>query len=155
MHPLREQADQLGVSKAVNFTGWLDHSVISSIARKSSVFLFPSIREFGGGAVIEAMALGLVPIVVDYGGPGEIVTDDTGFRLALGSRQSITADAAALLADIAEGRHDLAAIAKRGLERVNALYTWQKKALQLTEVYDWVCGDRAERPQFPFLQDES
>jgi glycosyltransferase involved in cell wall biosynthesis len=155
MHPLREQADQLGVSKAVNFTGWLDHSVISSIARKSSVFLFPSIREFGGGAVIEAMALGLVPIVVDYGGPGEIVTDDTGFRLALGSRQSITADAAALLADIAEGRHDLAAIAKRGLERVNALYTWQKKALQLTEVYDWVCGDRAERPQFPFLRDES
>jgi len=151
MAALRKQADRLHVSDSVEFTGWLEHSVVASIASKSSIFLFPSIREFGGGAVIEAMALGLVPIVVNYGGPGEIVTDETGFRLALGSPQSITANAAALLADIAEGRHDLAAIAKRGLERVNGLYTWEKKALQLSEVYDWVCGDRADRPQFPFF----
>jgi glycosyltransferase involved in cell wall biosynthesis len=151
MSALHEQAVCLGVSDAVEFTGWLGHQDVPATARKNSVFLFPSVREFGGGAVIEAMALGLVPIVIDYGGPGEIVTDRTGFRLRLGSRHSLVAEAAGLLAEIADGRHDLAEFAKRGLERVGELYTWEKKALQLNEVYNWVCGDRAVRPEFPFF----
>jgi glycosyltransferase involved in cell wall biosynthesis len=152
MTQLREQALRLGVANAVAFTGWLNHRDVPAVARKSSLFLFPSVREFGGGAVIEAMALGLVPMVVNYGGPGEIVTDDTGFRLPLGRRQLLIDNAAALLAEVADGRHDLAALASKALERVSALYTWEKKALQLSEVYDWVCGKRADRPNFRFLR---
>jgi glycosyltransferase involved in cell wall biosynthesis len=151
MQPLKEQAAQLGISDAVEFCGWVAHADVPALAAKSNIFLFPSIREFGGGAVLEAMALGLVPIVVDYGGPGEIVTNDTGFRLALGPRQSIVRDATILLADLSAGRHDLAGMAKSGLERVNALYTWEQKARQIAEVYDWVSGDRESRPTFPFI----
>jgi glycosyltransferase involved in cell wall biosynthesis len=151
MQPLKEQAARLGISAAVEFCGWVPHAKIPSLATRSNIFLFPSIREFGGGAVIEAMALGLVPIVVDYGGPGEIVTNDTGFRVRLGSRQSLVKDTAALLADLSERRYDLAGMAKAGLERVNALYTWEQKALQITQVYDWVCHDREDRPTFPFI----
>jgi glycosyltransferase involved in cell wall biosynthesis len=152
MPALREQAASLGISDAVEFTGWLDHRKIPAIASRSSVFLFPSVREFGGGAVIEAMALGLVPIVVNYGGPGEIVTDDTGFRLPMGQRRSLIANASMLLGELAEGRHDIGRMAANGLERVHSLYTWEKKALQLNEVYDWVCGERPDRPHFPFLE---
>jgi glycosyltransferase involved in cell wall biosynthesis len=150
MPSLRQQAARLGVSGAVEFTGWLKHSNVPAVARNCSVFLFPSVREFGGGAVIEAMALGLVPIVVNYGGPGEIVTDDTGFRLPIGPRDSLVSKAAALLTELTDGRHDLAQLAANGLERVRALYTWQAKARQLSKVYDWVCGERTERPHFPF-----
>jgi len=152
MQPLRAQANRLGIAEAVQFAGWVPHADIPSLAGQSNVFLFPSVREFGGGAVIEAMALGLVPIVVDYGGPGEIVTNNTGFRLSLGSRRSLVTDAAVLLNDIADGRHDLAKLAASGLERVRALYTWEKKAVQLSQVYDWVRGERPNRPEFPFLQ---
>ena len=152
MPALREQAARLEVSNAVDFTGWLEHRDVPAVARKSSVFLFPSVREFGGGAVIEAMALGLVPIVVNYGGPGEIVTDDTGFRLAIAPRQALVADAASLLSELAEGRHDLAGLAVNALERVRTLYTWEKKALQLSQVYDWVTGVSDEPPRFPFLE---
>jgi glycosyltransferase involved in cell wall biosynthesis len=151
MEPLRAQAVRLGVCGAVKFTGWLEHGSVPEVARKSSVFLFPSIREFGGGAVIEAMALGLVPIVVDYGGPGEIVTDNTGFRLPIGSRESIVANLTGLLSELADGRHDLTRLAANGLERVQSLYTWKRKAEQLSEVYEWVCGERAAAPSFPFL----
>jgi glycosyltransferase involved in cell wall biosynthesis len=97
------------------------------------------------------MALGLVPIVVDYGGPGEIVTDNTGFRLPIGSRESIVANLTGLLSELADGRHDLTRLAANGLERVQSLYTWKRKAEQLSEVYEWVCGERAAAPSFPFL----
>jgi glycosyltransferase involved in cell wall biosynthesis len=152
MQSLRDQAERLGISEHVDFTGWVSHADIPSLAAQSNIFFFPSIREFGGGAVIEAMALGLVPIVIDYGGPGEIVTPETGFRLKLRSREAIVVEAAALLTEIAEGRHNLNAIATNAFERVNALYTWERKARQLAEVYAWVCGDRPDRPEFPFFE---
>ena len=149
---LRDQAARLGISNAVDFTGWVQHRDVPAMARKSSVFLFPSVREFGGGAVIEAMALGLVPIVVNYGGPGEIVTDETGFRLPISTRPSLVSSLEMLLAELAEHRHDLAGLAVNGLDRVRTLYTWDVKALQLSEVYDWVSGAQKDRPHFPFLE---
>jgi hypothetical protein len=42
-------------------------------------------------------------------------------------------------------------MAEKGLERVKALYTWEQKALQINEVYKWVCHDREEIPAFPFI----
>ena len=155
MGSLRELAARLDVADAVDFAGWVNHSDLSQRVGNHSVFLFPSIREFGGGAVIEALALGLVPIVVDYGGPGEIVSDDTGFRLLLGSRNEMVTGARTLLSEIAAGRHDLASIAARGRTRVEKLYTWPRKAAQLVEVYEWLHGKRQGPPEFGFLDPPS
>jgi glycosyltransferase involved in cell wall biosynthesis len=151
MPELRAQAARLNVAHAVEFTGWTNHRDVAALAQKNSIFLFPSVREFGGGAVIEAMALGLVPIVANYGGPGEIVTDDTGFRLPLSSRERLIEDASTLLAEIASGEHDLAQLARNGLQRVRSLYTWERKALQLRNVYDWATEVCANKPEFAFI----
>lgn len=151
MPELRAQAARLDVVDAVEFTGWVDHGGIATIARTNKIFLFPSVREFGGGAVIEAMSLGLVPIVVNYGGPGEIVSGDTGFRLPLSSRERLIEHASTLLGEIASGEHDLAQLARHGLERVRSLYTWNRKALQLCDVYDWATGLRPAKPEFAFI----
>lgn len=152
MPSLRELVERLGVARSVDFAGWVEHRAIPHRVADQSVFLFPSVREFGGGAVVEAMALGLVPIVVDYGGPGEIVSADTGFRLPLGSREDLVAGARSVLFEIAGGAHDLSAMAARGRDRVEALYTWPRKADQLVEVYRWLHGERSGPPEFGFFE---
>jgi glycosyltransferase involved in cell wall biosynthesis len=112
------------------------------------VFAFPSIREFGGAVAMEAMAVGTVPIVVNYGGPAEIVTPGSGYLIELGSRQEIIERFRATLRDIAQRPEQLAAKAALGIRRVREQFTWDAKAKQTLRVYEWVTG-RGAKPDFP------
>lgn len=146
MGDLMALAAREGVSDAVTFHGWLDHAAVQTVAAKAHLLTFPSIREFGGGVVLEAMALGVVPVIVDYAGPGELVSEDLGYKVPIGARAEIVVGLRDRLARIAEDPSGLAAMAARGRERVESLYTWAAKARQVRQVYDWVTGTRQTRP---------
>ncbi|MFD2134579.1 hypothetical protein ACFSLT_03870 [Novosphingobium resinovorum] len=42
-------------------------------------------------------------------------------------------------------------MAARGRARVEALYTWPRKAAQLVEVYRWLRGQRQGPPEFDYF----
>jgi glycosyltransferase involved in cell wall biosynthesis len=130
----------------VTISGWIEHRAVQERLARADVFAFPSIREFGGAVVLEAMALGLMPIVVDYGGPGELVTPSTGYRVPMGPRESIVRGFRERLGAVAADPGEVRAMGSRGRERVMASFTWEAKALQVVEVYNWVLGLRQERP---------
>ena len=91
MPAVRRLIDSEHISQGITLTGWLDQREVLKRLVRAQVFAFPSIREFGGGVVLEAMALRLVPIVVNNGGPGELVSDETGFEggdLTLGEHRT-------------------------------------------------------------------
>jgi starch synthase len=136
-----------GIAEGVNLAGWVPHKDIHERLRACHLFAFPSVREFGGGVVLEAMALGLPPAVVNYAGPAELVTDATGFRLPLGSREEVVAAFRQLLARLAEDRSGLVALGQRARERVLDWFTWERKAAQVGDVYAWALG-RAAKPNF-------
>src|SRR5262249_19683438 len=83
MPTLRAQAQREGISSCVEFTGWLKHEELPRRLVNFHVLGFPSVKEFGGAVVLETMALGLVPVVADYGGPGELVSPTTGFAVPM------------------------------------------------------------------------
>ena len=142
---LREQAAGL---ENVHFHGWVDHTKVQEIMIRNSLLAFPSIREFGGGVVLEAMALGLVPMVVDYAGPGELVHPEFGFKTPIGDRATIVRDFRQQLEKIAQDPSNLPAMGSTAKARVDALFTWQAKAAQILQVYDWVTHKRPDRPAF-------
>ena len=144
---LRAQVDREGIAGAVNFAGWVEHRVLQRHLAACHVFGFPSVREFGGGAVAEAMALGLVPIVTDFGGPGEIASPETGFIVPLGDRRQIVGALRGVLERLVADPRPLPAMAARARRRVLDLFTWPAKARQTREVYDWVLG-RRDKPDF-------
>ncbi|PZQ51717.1 MAG: glycosyl transferase family 1 [Rhodovulum sulfidophilum] len=144
---LRAQAAALGIAGAVTFHGWLAHRAVRDVAAECQLLAFPSIREFGGGVVLEAMALGLAPLVVDYAGPGELVAPGTGYKLPLGSRAEIVARFAGALDALAADPAGVAATGARARARVLEDFTWDAKAAQVARVYDWVLG-RAGKPVF-------
>ena len=141
---LKAQVAKDGLTDRVRFHGWLPHGEVQDVAADCSVLAFPSVREFGGGVVLEAMALGLAPLVVAYGGPDELVTVDTGFKVPLSSRDAIVAGVRSELERLAANSELVAETGKRARERVHRLFTWQAKARQVSSVYDWVLGKRTK-----------
>lgn len=145
---VKQLAEQSGVSQAVTFHGQLPHTDVQAVMAGCNLLTFPSIREFGGGVVLEAMALGVVPVVVDYAGPGELVDETTGYKIPIGSRAEIVSRLGERLEQIATAPGGLAALASAAQNRVRQEYTWPAKAAQIRSVYDWVLGKRATRPEF-------
>ena len=97
---------------------------------------------------IEAMATGVVPLVVDYAGPGELVTSDTGFAVPIGPRRVIVAALRDRLSALAADPSPLPALGRAAETRARTLFTWDAKAAQVAQVWDWVTGRRAQRPAF-------
>jgi glycosyltransferase involved in cell wall biosynthesis len=149
-HELRSMAGRLGIENGVTFHGWVAHEDINALLNQCQLLVFPSIREFGGGVVLESMALGIVPLVIDYAGPGELVTEKTGFKVPMGEHRDIVRAIDKQLERIATSQDDLPDISRAGIDRVMNLYTWERKAQQIMEVYSWVIDPATPRPDFPF-----
>lgn len=138
----------LGVSHGLEMAGWVAHEQLADRLGRSHVFAFPSVREFGGAVVVEAMALGLVPVVVDYGGPAEIVSPATGVTLPLGPRAEMVLRLRGALERLARAPRQVEEMGRAARTRVLRSFTWDAKARQVLEVYRWVTGARPDKPDF-------
>jgi len=143
---LKVLAEREGVTSAITFHGWLDHKSVQGVLGGCNLLSFPSIREFGGGVVLEAMALGIPALIVDYAGPGELVTPGTGFKVPLGTREEIVRNFGAELQRLCENPQELVAAGASARTRVEMLFTWSRKAGQIARIYDWVLGKEGVRP---------
>lgn len=146
---LKELAEAEGIAAGVTFHGNIPHVDLQHTVRACDLFTFPSIREFGGAVVLEAMMLGVVPVIVGYGGPDELVSDDTGFRIPIGTREEIVARLREQLARLVADPSCLPAMGAAARARVQTLFTWERKAEQIAEVYRWALGQSPTRPD-PF-----
>ncbi len=145
---LTAMAAQLDIANAVKLEGWVPHTQLKDRLIQSDVFGFPSVREFGGAVVLEAMAMGLVPIVADYGGPGELVSPQSGFAVPMGRRSEIVAGFRKGLEQLVAAPEQIRPMGARARTRVLSRFTWDAKAKQVLEVYRWVMGRRTDKPDF-------
>lgn len=136
------------LEEGVSLRGWLSHDELQPVMCESQLLLFPSIREFGGGVVLEAMAMGIVPVVVDYAGPGELVCNAVGFKIPLGSRELIVKSLFETVAAICDDPRSLPRKSDAARALVRDSFTWDVKARQIIEVYDWALGRHPEKPEF-------
>ena len=137
---LEAQAAELGLSSIVTFTGWVEHAKLQEYLRAAQAFVFPSLREFGGGVVVEAMACGLPPIVVNYGGPGEIVLNDCGICLPMAPRKELVDQLSTAMTRLLHNPEQCRSMAAAGLERVQRYFSWPQKAAQIVAIYHDLLG---------------
>jgi len=152
MPKLRETVAREKLESAVTLAGWVKHEQVQDRLIDADVLVFPSIREFGGGVALEAMAVGVVPVVTNYGGLGELVSAATGFLIEMGTRSEIIGRLRETLSRLAADPASIDAKSDAAYERAHRQFTWSAKAGQTLAIYDWVlaskCGRAKSRPQF-------
>ena len=144
---LERTARELGLGGQVTFAGWVPQERTLEFYRQSDMFCFPSIREFGGAVVLEAMAAGLPCIVADHGGIAEYVSDGAGYRLALDSREQLRCRLAARIEELARNGELLASMSARATERARE-FTWDGKARRTVKIYETLI-ERKRRENSP------
>ena len=72
----------------VRLHGWISRPEAVRVLREADVFVMPSLRECGGTAILEAMALGKPVITTNWGGPADYVNANCGVLVDPSSKQA-------------------------------------------------------------------
>jgi glycosyltransferase involved in cell wall biosynthesis len=146
---LEQLVKSLGIEDVVVFSsGWLSHPEVLKNLRSADVLVFPSVRDFGGGVVFEALACGAVPVVADFGGPGDIVHPEVGYKVPITNENDMVAQIEKILMELAHDRDRLERLRRQGIAFMRECLTWDAKAQATTRVLDWAVK-QGPKPNLP------
>jgi glycosyltransferase involved in cell wall biosynthesis len=145
---LEQLVRSLGIENGVSFHGWVSHAEVLRRLRSADVLVFPSVRDFGAGVVFEALASGAIPVVADFGGPGDIVHPGVGYKLAVTSESDLVSQMERILTELASNRDLLNRLRLQGMSYARESLTWDAKAERVTRVLNWALR-RGPRPDLP------
>jgi glycosyltransferase involved in cell wall biosynthesis len=145
---LVELTKSLEIEEAVSFCGMLTHTQAMQRLRSADVLIFPSVREFGGGVVFEALAVGAVPLVADFGGPGDIVHSEVGYKVSLTNESDFVLQMEKVLGELVAKRDLLERLRQQGMFYARQCLTWEAKAQIVTRILHWAIG-QGPKPDLP------
>jgi glycosyltransferase involved in cell wall biosynthesis len=134
---LGQAMDRHGLEGIVSFLG--HRQDVGDLLSAADVFCFPSVYEGLGGAVIEAMAMGLPVVASDLPALREVV-GDTGILVLPESAAALASAISQLLDD----RVLAANLAKQAAIRVSELFDLEDVADQMAALYRRVAALRAQ-----------
>jgi glycosyltransferase involved in cell wall biosynthesis len=145
---LEQLVKSLGIEQAVSFCGWVSHEEVLKRLRSADVLVFPSVRDNGAGIVFEALGSGAVPVVADFGGPGDIVHPEVGYKVPLTNESDIVAQMEKILTELVRDRERLERLRRQGMAYVRECLTWDAKAQATTRILHWAVR-QGPKPDFP------
>jgi glycosyltransferase involved in cell wall biosynthesis len=129
--PLERLADRLGSD--VTFSGWLPQAELFELLARSDILLFPSLHDECGFVVLEAMAHGLIPVVIDNGGP-PLLAGDAGLAVSPGGRRAVVEALAGHLRTLVACPELRLTFQRRARERAHQ-FEWEARRAQIRTLY--------------------
>lgn len=145
--PMRNEwvalSQRLALGGEIHFHGALPLAAVAARMQAAHVFCLPSVRESGGAVLLEAMACARPVIALDYGGPGEIVSDEVGARLPMHNPQQVIIDLVDVLADILAAPEVWRRKGEAGRRQVEQRYSWPAKIAAAQVTYQEIIVERS------------
>jgi glycosyltransferase involved in cell wall biosynthesis len=139
------QVAAYNIQAQVNFHGWMALQDAAALIRDCDVYMVPAIRDCGGCAMLEAMAMGLPVIAANWAGPGDYADDKSGIRVDLPTKaafiQGLT-DAMLKMANSPSLRRQLG---EGSQQRVRENYfDWDAKVDRVLEIFQEVLASASQ-----------
>lgn len=131
---LRDLTAELDIQDRIQFVDYMQRTELLDILQENDVYVFPSLKEGGSWALMEAMALGLPVICHDLSGMHIITASDCAFQIqASGIENSIQGFADAMDYFV-ENPDQIACMGRAAHERVQREFTWPSKDRVIADV---------------------
>lgn len=124
---LERLADQLNIRKCIRFRGKMDRKDLLTELEKSDVFIFPSFKEGGSWALMEAMSSELPVICLDTSGMHLITDEDCAIRIPIGTVEDTIMEYAKAIQTLANNREMRETFGKHARKRIEEEFVWAKK----------------------------
>jgi glycosyltransferase involved in cell wall biosynthesis len=145
---LEELVGSLEIAEAVSFLGSVRHSEVLRRLESADVLVFPSLHDFGGGVVFEALSMGVVPVVADFGGPGDVVHPGVGCKVRLTDEADVVSQIEEILRGFTQDRDRLERLRLQAVSYARESLSWDAKAQTLTLIMRWALR-QGPKPALP------
>ncbi len=141
---LRKLTRKLALNDRVIFTGFIPQRELPELHRRHDVFVFPSLHDSGGMALLEVMAAGMPSITLACGGPRVLTDESCGFQIPVTNEQEIVSSIIKAVNCYVGNPELRAQHGAAAIERVRRHFLWEEKAKAMVKIYHEAI-DRAER----------
>jgi glycosyltransferase involved in cell wall biosynthesis len=128
-------AVKLGLSTRVKFLGKVPYAQLGAHYAAADALVFPALRDSGGSALLEAMARGLPIICLDWGGPGEMLDENSGLKIPVRRPEETVALLAEALVRLKNEPALGQKVAQAARQRALSLFRWEAKRELLEATY--------------------
>ena len=135
---LKALIKKLDVQDRVEIVGAVPRPEVLERLGDADVFLHPSLHDSGGWATLEAMAAGLPVICLDIGGPAVQVNSKVGRKIAAINPDQAVDDLSKAMREVTTDPDLRSRLGEAARQHVASEFTWEKKAEQLSKVYEQV-----------------
>ena len=101
----------------------------------SDIFLFPSLKEGGSWALMEAMAIGLPVICVDWAGMAVETTNETAIQIPVTNPLQMEKDMGAALAFLIENSEKRKELGLAARNRIKEVFSWHNKGISMEKIF--------------------
>ena len=109
---------------------------VLKLVEQSDIFLFPSLREGGSWSLMEAMAIGLPVVCLDWAGMSITTDDDCAIRLPVTNPEQMPKDMAAAIIKLIENPELRRQMGEAGRRRIKEIFNWEAKGKFIEQLLD-------------------
>ncbi len=133
---MKAKVREFNLQDRVVFHGWLALQDAAEVIQECDVYLVPAIRDCGGCAMLEAMAMGLPVIAANWAGPGAYIDDNSGIKVDVPTREAFVQGLFKAMVKLADSSSLREQLGKGSLKRVQENYfDWDSKVDRIVEIF--------------------
>ncbi len=125
----------LGLNNKVLIIDELPRNKVLDFLQYSDVFIFPSLREGGSWALMEAMAIGLPVICLNWAGMRIITDDKCAVRLSVTSPEQMPKDMAKAIVQLIENSDLCRRMGENARRRIQTVFNWGAKGKFMEDLF--------------------
>ena len=131
---IKKEAIKLGIYEKIKIIDEVSRVEVLNLLTISDIFLFPSLREGGSWALMEAMAIGLPVVCLDWAGMQIITDDNCAIRLPVTTPEQMPIDMANAIVRLLENPLLRKQMSRAGRERIKNVFNWDAKGMFMEDL---------------------